>query len=92
VRDTDLNPFDLGHPQREVHEIAIGIVGAMLSKRVTKCSGSQPSGNHKQFRHPDRPGLVTVPDHSGETIVPVILKSILRQAGLTVDEFRKLLE
>ena len=50
------------------------------------------SGSHKQLRHPDRPGLVTVPDHSGETIFPVILKSILRQAGLTADEFRMLLK
>jgi predicted RNA binding protein YcfA (HicA-like mRNA interferase family) len=50
------------------------------------------TGSHKHFRHPDRPGLVTVPDHAGETIFPAILKSILRQAGLTADEFRMLLK
>ncbi len=49
------------------------------------------TGSHKHFYHPDRPGLVTVPDHAGETIFPAILKSILRQAGLTADEFRKLM-
>jgi predicted RNA binding protein YcfA (HicA-like mRNA interferase family) len=49
------------------------------------------TGSHRHYRHPDRPGLVTVPDHAGETIFPAILKSILRQSGLSADEFRKLL-
>ena len=41
--------------------------------------------------HPVRPGRVTVPVHSGEIIKPSILKSILEQAGLTVEEFVELL-
>lgn len=49
------------------------------------------TGSHRHFKHPDRPGLVTVPAHAGETITPVILKSILRQAGLTAAEFKELL-
>jgi predicted RNA binding protein YcfA (HicA-like mRNA interferase family) len=49
------------------------------------------TGSHRHFKHPDRPGLVTVPVHPGETIFPAILKSILRQAGLTAEEFRTLL-
>jgi predicted RNA binding protein YcfA (HicA-like mRNA interferase family) len=49
------------------------------------------SGSHAHYRHPDRPGLVTVPMHAGETLFPAILKSILRQAGLSDDAFRELL-
>ncbi len=36
---------------------------------------------HKQLKHPDRPGKVTVPEHKGD--VPLmVLKSIERQAGV----------
>lgn len=45
-------------------------------------------GSHVQLKHPDRAGRVTIPIHSGETIGPRLLNSILRQAGLSVDEFR----
>jgi predicted RNA binding protein YcfA (HicA-like mRNA interferase family) len=39
-----------------------------------------------QLKHPERGGRVTVPIHAGETIGPRLLSSILRQAGLDVDE------
>lgn len=38
-------------------------------------------GSHKQFKHSDKAGLVTVPFHSGD-ITPGTLNSILKQAGL----------
>ena len=38
-------------------------------------------GSHYQYLHPSKPGKVTVPFHTGE-ISTVIIKSILRQAGL----------
>lgn len=43
--------------------------------------------------HLHRPGsrLVTIPVHTGETLSPVIVKSILEQAGLSVDELIDLL-
>lgn len=43
--------------------------------------------------HLHRPGsrLVTIPVHTGETLSPVIVKSILEQAGLAVDELIDLL-
>ena len=43
------------------------------------------------LRHPTRAGRVTVPIHRHETVGPKLLSSILRQAGLSVDEFRALL-
>jgi predicted RNA binding protein YcfA (HicA-like mRNA interferase family) len=48
-------------------------------------------GSHAQLKHPRRGGRVTVPLHSGETIGPGLLRSILNQAGITVDELRSVL-
>jgi len=38
-------------------------------------------GSHYQYVHPAKPGKVTIPFHSGD-IPPIVVKSILRQAGL----------
>jgi predicted RNA binding protein YcfA (HicA-like mRNA interferase family) len=38
-------------------------------------------GSHHQYVHPTKPGKVTIPYHTGD-IVLVIIKSILKQAGL----------
>lgn len=38
-------------------------------------------GSHIQFKHPTKPGKVTVPSHSGD-IPRGTLNSILKQAGL----------
>ena len=38
-------------------------------------------GSHCQYVHPTKPGKVTVPFHSGD-IATVVIKSILKQAGL----------
>jgi len=48
-------------------------------------------GGHVQLAHPSKPGLVTVPQHVGEILKPKTLATILEQAGLTVDELRRLL-
>ena len=76
-------------PDRLPRLTARQVIGALERGGWTQV---RSAGSHRHFRHPDRPGLVTVPDHASETIYPVILKSILRQAGLTADEFRKLMQ
>jgi predicted RNA binding protein YcfA (HicA-like mRNA interferase family) len=38
-------------------------------------------GSHIQFKHPTKPGKVTVPNHKGD-IKPGTLNSIKKQAGL----------
>ena len=40
-------------------------------------------GSHRQFKHPTKPGRVTVAGHPGDTLHPKTLNSILRQAGLS---------
>ncbi len=39
-------------------------------------------GSHRQFRHPVKPGKVTIPGPLGKELQGWIWKSILRQAGL----------
>ncbi|HEX9342296.1 MAG TPA: type II toxin-antitoxin system HicA family toxin [Actinomycetota bacterium] len=39
-------------------------------------------GSYRQFRHPDKPGTVTVAGNPGTDLPPGTLASILRQAGL----------
>ena len=49
-------------------------------------------GSHFYYRHPDYQGKqITLPIHAGEIIPQKTLKSILEQAGLSLEEFRKLL-
>jgi len=48
-------------------------------------------GSHAQLKHPSRGGRVTVPLHAGETIGPGLLRSILSQAGVTVEELQAVL-
>lgn len=43
-------------------------------------------GSHKQFRHPDGRGT-TVPFHAGRDISPILLKKIVKDIRLTVEEF-----
>jgi predicted RNA binding protein YcfA (HicA-like mRNA interferase family) len=48
-------------------------------------------GSHAQLKNPSRGGRVTVPLHAGETIGPGLLRSILSQAGVTVEQLRAVL-
>jgi predicted RNA binding protein YcfA (HicA-like mRNA interferase family) len=40
-------------------------------------------GSHRQYKHPSKPGRVTVPGKPNDDIAPGTLKSILGQARLT---------
>jgi predicted RNA binding protein YcfA (HicA-like mRNA interferase family) len=39
-------------------------------------------GSHRQYRHPTKPGRVTVPGKPADDLHPKTQTSILRQAGL----------
>ena len=43
---------------------------------------ARTKGSHRQYKHPDRPGLVTVPGKPSDDLAPGTLNSILKQAGL----------
>ncbi len=48
------------------------------------------TGSHLILQHPTKWGTVTVPMHAGRTLKQGTLKQILRQAGLSAEEFRRL--
>jgi predicted RNA binding protein YcfA (HicA-like mRNA interferase family) len=39
-------------------------------------------GSHGQYKHPTKPGRVTVPGRPSDDLAPGTLNSILKQAGL----------
>ncbi|MDP1929952.1 MAG: type II toxin-antitoxin system HicA family toxin [Gammaproteobacteria bacterium] len=39
-------------------------------------------GSHRQFKHPTKPGRVTVPGKPADDIAPGTLNSVLKQSGL----------
>lgn len=43
-------------------------------------------GSHMQYRHPDG-RCTTVPNHPGRDVSPVILRQIVKDISLTVEEF-----
>jgi len=46
---------------------------------------------HVQMRHQIKPGTASVPNHPSDQTAAPTLRRILKQAGLTADEFRLLL-
>ena len=43
---------------------------------------ARTKGSHRQFKHPAKPGTVTVSGKPGVDVPPGTLNSILKQAGL----------
>jgi predicted RNA binding protein YcfA (HicA-like mRNA interferase family) len=43
-------------------------------------------GSHKQYRHPDG-RCTTVPFHAGRDVSPLLLRQIVKDIGLSVEEF-----
>jgi predicted RNA binding protein YcfA (HicA-like mRNA interferase family) len=43
---------------------------------------ARQTGGHMHFRHPSKPGLVTVPFHGNKDLAKRVIASILKQAGL----------
>jgi predicted RNA binding protein YcfA (HicA-like mRNA interferase family) len=52
----------------------------------------EQSGSHVQLKHPTKPGRITVPNHQGFDVPKPIIRSIIRQAGLTNEGFMELLD
>ena len=56
-----------------------------IIKKVTKDGWYELPGNassHRQFKHPVKPGRVTIPGHRNDDVAPGTLRNILKQAGL----------
>jgi predicted RNA binding protein YcfA (HicA-like mRNA interferase family) len=64
---------------RDFQRVA-GLLG-FIYKRTT--------GSHEQWEHPDGRS-VTIPLHGGDEIGPPLFFKILRQIGITLEQFQKL--
>lgn len=42
-------------------------------------------GSHRQYKHPEKKGRVTVAGHSGDDLAPGTVQSICKQAQLTTE-------
>jgi len=51
---------------------------------------SRQSGSHKIYKNADNK-RVTIPFHSGKILHPKVLKNIINDTGLTIEEFIALL-
>ena len=49
-------------------------------------SETRHRGSHKQFRHPDG-RCTTVPFHKGRDISPILLRQIVRDIEMNIEEF-----
>jgi predicted RNA binding protein YcfA (HicA-like mRNA interferase family) len=47
---------------------------------------SRIRGSHRQYKHPHKPGLVTIPGALSKDLPIGLQRSILRQAGLLGDQ------
>ncbi len=69
-------------------------VSAADAVRVLEKAGFflvRQSGSHKIYKNAEGK-RATVPFHSGKELHPKVLKSILRDADLTIEEFLKLMK
>ena len=69
-------------------------VTAAEAIRVLERTGfflARQSGSHRIYKNKEGK-RVTIPYHSGKVLHPKVLKSILRDAGLTIEKFKELIE
>jgi predicted RNA binding protein YcfA (HicA-like mRNA interferase family) len=48
-------------------------------------------GSHNTFKNSEG-RIIVIPDHGGQVIVRPLLRKILRDMGITVDDYHKILE
>jgi predicted RNA binding protein YcfA (HicA-like mRNA interferase family) len=41
-------------------------------------------GSHRQYKHPDKKGRVTIAGHPGDDLAPGTLNSVFKQAGIKI--------
>jgi predicted RNA binding protein YcfA (HicA-like mRNA interferase family) len=62
--------------------------------RVAEAAGFEwvrRRGSHNTFRSPDG-RVIAIPDHGNQVIVRSLLRKIVRDMGLTVDEYNRLVD
>ena len=63
-------------------------------RKVAERSGfewQRCEGSHNTFKNPEG-RIIVIPDHGAQVIVRPLLRKILRDMGISVDEYHKILE
>jgi predicted RNA binding protein YcfA (HicA-like mRNA interferase family) len=63
-------------------------------RKIAESSGfvwARRVGSHNTFRHSDG-RIVVIPDHGSQVIVRPLLRKIVRDLGLSVDDYNRLLD
>ena len=91
-------PFPKSAASRSRPEVGGGRLPVISGKEVIRALNragfvvERIVGSHHVLVHPDDPRhTVTVPVHGNRDLKPGTLRAIIRQSGLTVEEFSKLL-
>ena len=70
----------------------MGIIPVLKPEEVIKIliklgfSEVRRKGSHRQYRHSDGRGT-TVPFHNGKDISPILLRKIVKDINITIEEF-----
>jgi predicted RNA binding protein YcfA (HicA-like mRNA interferase family) len=62
-----------------------GMTAKELEKKITSVGYKferMSGGSHRQYKHPDRPELISIPFHGSKDLKLGTLNQILKQAGL----------
>ena len=62
--------------------VAIKVRGAIKAVEAAGWELSRTRGSHRQYRHPERAGLVTIAGKPSATLHPKTWATIIKQAGL----------
>ena len=62
--------------------MAVKVSEAIKSIEAAGWVMTRTRGSHRQYRHPDRPGVVTIAGKPSDTLHPKTWASIMRQAGI----------
>jgi predicted RNA binding protein YcfA (HicA-like mRNA interferase family) len=64
-----------------------------LKKVAERCGfeWQRRQGSHNTFKNPEG-RIVVIPDHGAQSVVRPLLRRILRDMGISVDEYHKILD
>jgi predicted RNA binding protein YcfA (HicA-like mRNA interferase family) len=79
-------PFVTFGPADSINDVRVRAMKVRNVVKLIEDDGwrlARTRGSHRQYKHPDKPGLVTIAGKPGDDLAPGTLGSILKQAGLT---------
>jgi predicted RNA binding protein YcfA (HicA-like mRNA interferase family) len=78
-------------PEREMEDLLLPMLGMKVRDIIRRLEDdgwylARTSGSHRQYKHLEKPGTVTVAGKPSVDLPPGTLSNILKQAGLKKEE------